>query len=57
MKEDGTKDMQIEKRILISNTASDHVATTTAGNTISKVIEDNAKNLREQVKEFQEWNT
>lgn len=49
--------MQVEKSILIPNTANDHVATTTIGTTISQAIEDNVKALSRNSKQLQEQNT
>jgi len=50
MKEDGTKDMQVEKSIMIPNTTGDLVATATLGTAIIQTIEDNVRTLTKQIK-------
>jgi len=54
MKDNGIEDMHVEKTVVVSNTSSDLVSTATMGTAISKVIEENVRTLKKQVKELHE---
>jgi len=52
MKDNGIEDMHVEKTVVVSNTSSDLVSNATMGTTISKVIKENVRTLKKQVKEL-----